>query len=45
MNTAMVTVYWQNVSGWNLYQNGNLAGAGGWSASGGVTIAGRDRYH
>ena len=32
-----VTVYWQDVSGWNLQQNGNLTSSAGWSASGGVT--------
>ena len=31
-----VTVYWQDVSGWNLQQNGNLTSSAGWSASGGV---------
>jgi hypothetical protein len=25
-----VTVYWQNVSGWTLQQNGSLANANGW---------------
>ncbi|MGB7769310.1 MAG: hypothetical protein WBN22_10725 [Verrucomicrobiia bacterium] len=33
-----VTVYWQNVSGWSLQQNSNLATPAGWSASGGLTI-------
>jgi hypothetical protein len=29
-----VTVYWQNVAGWNLYQNGNVTTpVVGWSAS------------
>ena len=31
-----VTVYWQDVTGWNLYQNGDLANPNGWSASSGV---------
>ncbi|HEY2328400.1 MAG TPA: hypothetical protein VGI63_01130 [Verrucomicrobiae bacterium] len=36
-----VTVYWQNVSGWNLIQNGNLATpVASWSASSGVTTNG-----
>ena len=26
-----VTVYWQNVSGWTLHQNGNLGNTNGWS--------------
>ncbi|HEU5397227.1 MAG TPA: hypothetical protein VFV81_08665 [Verrucomicrobiae bacterium] len=38
-----VTVYWQNVSGWNLYQNGDL-GTGSWSASGGVTTSNGTNY-
>ena len=25
-----VTVYWQNISGWTLHQNGNVANPGGW---------------
>ena len=25
-----VTVYWQNVSGWTLHQNGSLANTNGW---------------
>src|SRR5208283_866799 len=32
-----VTVYWQDVSGWSLQQNNNLALPANWSASGGVT--------
>jgi hypothetical protein len=32
----VVTVFWQNVSGWNLYENGDLANPNGWSASSGV---------
>ena len=34
-----VTVYWQNISGWSLQQNNNLANTGGWSASGGWTTS------
>ncbi len=33
---STVTVYWQNVSGWTLHQNGDLSNPDGWSASGGV---------
>jgi hypothetical protein len=33
----VVTVFWQNVSGWNLQQNGNLAITNGWSASTGIS--------
>ena len=39
-----VTVYWQNVSGWNLEQNSNLATAAGWSTSGGVTTSNGTNY-
>ena len=39
-----VTVYWQNVSGWSLHQNGNLALPGGWSASSGVTTSNGTNY-
>ena len=31
-----ITVYWQDVSGWGLQQNNNLAIPANWSASGGV---------
>lgn len=31
-----VTVFWQDVSGWSLQQNNNLAIPANWSASGGV---------
>ncbi len=34
---SIVTVYWQNVSGWSLQQNNNLALPANWSASGGVS--------
>jgi hypothetical protein len=39
-----VTVYWQNVSGWSLQQNANLALASGWGASGGVTTSNGTNY-
>ena len=39
-----VTVYWQDVSGWSLQQNANLAAAANWSASGGVTISNGTNY-
>jgi hypothetical protein len=29
-----VTVFWQDVSGWSLKQNNNLAASAGWAASG-----------
>ena len=36
-NGEVVTVYWQNVSGWNLIQSGNLTTpVAGWPASSGV---------
>ena len=34
-----VTVYWQNVPGWNLYQNNNLATPGGWSVNTSTTTS------
>ena len=39
-----VTVYWQNVSGWSLQQNNNLAMPANWSASGGVTPSNGTNY-
>jgi len=39
-----VTVYWQDVSGWNLQQNGNLVNGVGWTASGGVTTSNGTNY-
>jgi len=39
-----VTVFWQNVSGWSLQQNNNLAAPAGWSASSGVTISNGTNY-
>jgi len=39
-----VTVYWQDVSGWSLQQNGNLSSPAGWSASGGVTTSNGTNY-
>ena len=31
---STVTVFWQDVAGWNLQQNGNIATPAGWTASG-----------
>ncbi len=39
-----VTVYWQNVSGWNLQQNNNLAVPAGWTGCSGVTTANGTNY-
>ncbi len=39
-----VTVYWQDVSGWSLRQNSNLAVPAGWSASSGVTTSNGTNY-
>ena len=40
-----VTVSWQNVSGWNLVQNGNLATpVGSWSASSSPALTGGTNY-
>src|SRR4051812_29512766 len=41
-NTAVV--YWQDVSGWSLQQNNNLAVPAGWSASGGTTTSNGTNY-
>ena len=42
---STVTVYWQNVAGWNLIQNGNLATpVAGWPASGGITTSNGTNY-
>ena len=43
--TNTVTVFWQNVSGWNLIQNGNLATpVASWSASTSPTLTGGTNY-
>ena len=40
-----VTVYWQNVAGWNLYQSGNLTTPiGSWSASSTPTLSSGTNY-
>jgi len=41
---STVTVYWQNVAGWNLQQNGNLTTPAGWSASAGITTSNGTNY-
>jgi hypothetical protein len=44
-NGNTVTVYWQNVAGWNLVQDSNLATpVASWSASGGVTLSNGTNY-
>jgi hypothetical protein len=41
----VVTVYWQNVSGWNLVQNGNLTTPiASWTASSSPTLTGGTNY-
>ena len=41
----VVTVYWQNVTGWNLHQNGNLATPiASWSASSSPTLTNGTNY-
>jgi glucuronoarabinoxylan endo-1,4-beta-xylanase len=40
----VVTVYWQNVPGWNLYQNSNLAVPGGWSVNTNSTASNGTNY-
>ena len=39
-----VTVSWQNVSGWTLQQNNNLALPANWSASGGIITTNGTNY-
>jgi hypothetical protein len=39
-----VTVYWQDVTGWSLQQNNNLALSANWSASNGVTNTNGTNY-
>ena len=40
-----VTVYWQDVAGWNLVQSGNLTTPmGGWPASSSPTLTGGTNY-
>jgi hypothetical protein len=42
---STVTVYWQNVSGWNLIQNNNLTTpVASWSASSSPTLTGGTNY-
>ena len=40
----VVTVYWQNVSGWSLQQNNNLATPLGWASSSGITTGNGTNY-
>ena len=39
-----VTVYWQNVSGWGLQQNSNLATPAGWSVNSSWTTSNGTNY-
>lgn len=39
-----VTIYWQDISGWSLQQNNNLAVTNGWMFSSGVTITNGVNY-
>lgn len=39
-----VTVYWQNVSGWNLQQNAGLANTNGWSLDSSWTTSNGTNY-
>jgi hypothetical protein len=43
-STNTVTIFWQNVSGWNLQQNNNLTATNNWSASTGVTTSNGTNY-
>lgn len=39
-----VTVYWQSVPGWNLYQNSSLTMPSNWTASSGITTTNGTNY-
>lgn len=39
-----VTVYWQNVSGWNLQQVSNLVSSNGWPVKSGWTTSDGSSY-
>jgi len=39
-----MTVYWQNISGWSLQQNSNLAVPAGWSVNSGWTTSNGTNY-
>jgi hypothetical protein len=39
-----ITVYWQNVSGWTLHQNGSLANTNGWSLNSSWTTSNGSNY-
>jgi hypothetical protein len=41
---SMVTVYWQDVSGWSLQQNNNLAATANWSSGGAATPSNGTNY-
>jgi hypothetical protein len=43
-NGNTVTVYWQDVSGWSLQQNGNLAAPLGWSLNGSAILTNGTNY-
>ena len=43
-SNSVVTVYWQNVAGWNLQQNPDLTASGTWSPSAGVTTSNGTNY-
>jgi len=39
-----VTIYWQNVSGWSLQQNGNLTTPAGWSVNSSASLVNGTNY-
>jgi hypothetical protein len=41
---STVTIYWQNVSGWTLHQNGNLATPTGWTQNNSWTTSNGTNY-
>ena len=43
-DNALVTVFWQNVTGWNLQQNGDLRVPAGWLYNSNATLIGVTNY-
>jgi len=43
-SAGTVTVYWQDVSGWSLQQNGSLTTPANWTAGSGITTANGTNY-
>lgn len=43
-SASTVTIYWQNVSGWTLQQNGSLTTPLGWAANNSATLTNGTNY-